>query len=80
MPVQEGSCREGDCAIGFRRSFADRPDGQDEPALAEADCADQDGARGARKRDYVTGTNITGQDGVFHRNDVTVGSSPCHQA
>jgi hypothetical protein len=80
MPVQAGPGREGDGAIGFRGSLADRPDGQDETALAEADRADQDGAGSARKRDDVTGTDITGQDGVFHRYDVSVGRSLCHQA
>src|SRR6516162_5967713 len=53
-------------ALGFWPVIPDWRDGEDEPALAEADLLDQDRVAGVGQHDDITRIDVTSQDHIIH--------------
>ena len=68
LPVltQAGPGRQRDELFGLGPVVADGCDGEDEPALAEADRLDQDRAAGTGQDDHITGVDVAREDQILH--------------
>jgi hypothetical protein len=66
MPAQPGLGGESDRVLSSGAGRAHGPDGENEPALAEADGPDLDNAGAAGQCDQVACADIAGQDLILH--------------
>ena len=65
--AQAGAGGQRDELFGLRPVVVDWCHREDEPALAEADGLDQDGATGPGQDNHITGVDIASKDHIFHR-------------
>jgi hypothetical protein len=65
--AQAGAGGQRDELFGLRTVVVDWRHREDEAALPEADCLDQDRAAGPGQHDHITGVDIASKDHIFHR-------------
>lgn len=66
MPTQPRPRGQGNSVLSLGAAIACRLNGEDEPAMAEANRLNPGNAVTPRQRDHITRSDIPGQDDVFH--------------